>query len=131
MSADHLPPSDIRSDLSAHQHAMSIGIQDVVRELTEILGATTVAVIGGVSETRAVQQWMTDREPQRPHTLRFALQIATMLASSSDYEMTRAWFHGINPRLEDQMPVLLLRNKPLGEIQGPLLAAARAFAAGA
>jgi hypothetical protein len=117
-----------RDDLEAHDHAMSLSIGDVVRELTDLLGATTVAVIGGVQETRAVQQWMNGREPQRPHVLRFTLQIAAMIATPSDREMVRAWFHGSNPRLGDEIPMFLLRDKPLTEVQGPLLAAARAFA---
>jgi len=52
-----------------------------------------------------------------------------MVASLADRETARAWFHGANPRLGDQIPMLLLRHKPLDEIQGSLLGAARAFAA--
>lgn len=107
---------------------MGLPISAVVRELVDLLGATTVAVIGGVTETRAVQQWMTDREPQRQHVLRFALQIATMIASHTDREVAQAWFHGTNPRLADRSPMFVLRNEPLLETQGALLDAARAFA---
>jgi len=79
-------------------------------------------------ETRAVAQWLEEREPQRPHVLRFALQLATMIAGSEDAEIARAWFHGSNPHLADEVPTLLLRRAPLSEVQGPLLGAARAFA---
>ena len=44
----------IRSDFEAHDYAVGLPIRQVVRELVEILGSTTVAVIGGVKETRAV-----------------------------------------------------------------------------
>jgi hypothetical protein len=87
-----------------------------------------VATIGGVKETRAVQQWILDRDPQRSHVLRFALQIALMLTSRADREFARAWFHAANPRLDDRIPMLLLRDLPLDQIQRPLLSAARAFA---
>lgn len=118
------------TDMHAHERAMSLPIGEVVTELVAMLGATTVAVIGGVTETRAVQQWMTGREPQRQHVLRFALQIARMLASAEgNHEMVRAWFQGSNPRLDDAIPSLLLRSEPLEDIQGPLVKAARAFAA--
>jgi len=126
---DETQPTAIRDAFAAHDHTMSIPIAQVVQELADLLGPTTVAVIGGVRETRAVQQWMTDREPQRPDVLRFALQIASMMASSKDREMARAWFHGANPRLDDRVPMLMLRDMPLAEIQGTLLAAARSFAA--
>ncbi len=75
-----------------------------------------------------MQQWLVDREPQRQHVLRFALQIALMLSSSADREYARAWFHGANPRLDDRIPMILLRDLPLEDVQRPLLNAARAFA---
>ncbi len=107
---------------------MSAPIAEVVGELVAILGATTVAVVGGVKETRAVQQWCEGRTPQREHVLRFALQLARMLTSHADREFAVAWFHGSNPHIGDGVPMLLLRSAPLSEIQGPLLRAARAFA---
>lgn len=118
----------VRSDVDAHGYVMSLRIAEVVRELVDLLGATTVAVIGGVNETRAVQQWMGDREPQRQDTLRFALQVATMIAKAGDKERARAWFSGSNPHLDDKVPALMLRNEPLAGIQQPLMQAARAFA---
>jgi len=119
---------DIQSDVSAHSHAMSIPIGQVVEELVDILGATTVAVIGGVKETRAVQQWCQGREPQRAHVLRFALQLAQMIAGSANHEFAVAWFHGSNPSVDDDVPMLMLANRPLSEVQAPLVRAARAFA---
>lgn len=120
--------SAVLSDIDAHGHAVEIPIQAVVSELVDLLGAPLVAVIGGVSETRAVQQWMDSRVPQRPNVLRFALQIATMIARSSDRELARAWFEGTNPHLDDAVPALLLRNRPLADIHSNLMSAARAFA---
>ena len=117
-----------RKDVDAHSHVMSLRIQDVVRELVDLLGATNVAVIGGVNETRAVQQWMSEREPQRQNELRFALQLAMMIVSAGDKQTARAWFQGSNPHLEDKVPALMLRDGPLTEIQRPLMEAARAFA---
>ena len=121
--------AEVRSDINAHNHAMALPIAEVVRELVDLLGATTVAAIGGVKEARAVQEWLTDRRPQKPHILRFALQLGSMIAGSADREMAAAWFHGCNPHLDDRVPVLMLREEPLEKVQGPLLTAARAFAA--
>jgi hypothetical protein len=87
-----------------------------------------VAVIGGVNETRAVQQWTQDREPQRQTQLRFALQLATMICKTADTEVARAWFHGSNPHLDDKVPALMLRNEPMEQNQRKMMEAARAFA---
>jgi len=123
-----LDSGDVLSDVDAHGHAMEIPIQAVVSELIDRLGAPLVAVIGGVSETRAVLQWTKSRTPQRPNVLRFALQVATMIARMGDYEMARAWFEGSNPQLDDAVPALILRDRPLADVQANLMAAARLFA---
>ncbi|MFZ0683699.1 MAG: hypothetical protein WAM84_12565, partial [Candidatus Cybelea sp.] len=91
--------------------------------------ATTVAEIAGVKETRAVQQWASgEREPQRSHVLRFALQLAMMISTVTSRHMAGAWFHGANPHLDDQTPILLLRDQPLESVQVRLMAAVRSFA---
>jgi hypothetical protein len=112
----------------AHSQAMSLPIAEIVRHLLVLLDATTVAVIGGVAETRAVHSWLGEREPQRPQVLRFALQLATMIANEADAEFCKAWFHGSNPNLDDRAPMIMLRDQPLADIQRDLLAAARIFA---
>jgi hypothetical protein len=113
----------------SHLQAMSLPITEVVARLLDQLDATTVAVIGGVQETRAVHSWLGDREPQRPQVLRFALQLAAMIATAADADICKAWFHGSNPHLNDQVPMIMLRDRPLAEIQPEMLAAARLFAA--
>lgn len=114
----------------AHNEAMSVPMTEVIHQLSDLLGATTVAAVGGVKETRAVQQWLTgERDPQRPHVLRFALQLALMISSFASREHARAWFQGANPLLGDRVPLMLLRDEPLERIQVPMMAAARAFAA--
>src|SRR3984957_4692311 len=109
----------------AHLQAMSLPISEIVRHLLGLLDATTVAVIAGVSETRAVNSWLNGREPQRPQVLRFALQLAAMIAGAADAEICKAWFHGSNPHLNDGVPMLMLRDLPLADSQRELLAAAR------
>lgn len=118
----------VLNDVDSYNHAISAPLKQVVQDLIDLLGPTVVATIGGVNETRAVMQWLKGRKPQRPHVLRFALQLARMIAVKEDVAMIRAWFQGTNPGLQDRSPALLLRSKPLEEIQGPLMAAARSFA---
>jgi hypothetical protein len=118
-----------RSAQEAHENAMLLPIESVVRELVDLLGLTTVAVIGGVKETRAVNQWMEGREPQRPHVLRFALQVASMISTVADRSIAQAWFQGSNPHLDGRSPAVLLYNRPSPEVQRQILAAAELFAA--
>ena len=117
-----------RSDGNAHEHAMQIPIAQVVSELVDFLGAPTVAALANVKETRAVQQWMEGREPQNPHVLRFALQLASMLSAAGDKSIAKAWFYGSNPALGGRSPLVLFRTLALSDIQVPLLGAAQSFA---
>lgn len=118
---------DTMSAGDAHAAAMSLPINAVVSRLIILLGATNVATIGGVTETRAVAQWTDGRLPQRPHVLRFALQLASIIGGERRIETVRAWFAGSNPHLDDQVPSLMLRDLPLNEIAPSMMAAARAF----
>ncbi|HYL27696.1 MAG TPA: hypothetical protein VEW74_07660 [Candidatus Nitrosotalea sp.] len=123
-------PSSVLVAADSHKRAMTLDIRSAVENLADLLGATDVAAIGGVQETRAVQQWIDGtRAPQRPHVLRFALQLCLMISTVATRELVRAWFHGSNPGLNDATPLTLLRDRPLEEAQGPLMAAARSFAA--
>lgn len=118
----------VLNDVDSYNHAISLPLKQVVQELIDLLGLTVVATIAGVNETRAVTQWLNGRKPQRANVLRFALQLARMIALKDDATMARAWFQGTNPGLDDRSPALLLRSRPLEEIQGSLMAAARSFA---
>ncbi|MGB6520939.1 MAG: hypothetical protein WBE83_04135 [Candidatus Cybelea sp.] len=122
------PAPDVHNPTEAHNDAMGLPMEDVIRRLVDLLGATTVAAIGNVKETRAVTQWLSgEREPQRPHALRFALQLALMISNHTTRDIARAWFHGSNPHLEDRSPLALLRDDPLEEAQAPLIRALRTF----
>ena len=126
---DAMTHDEPMTDISAHEYAMDLPIAAVVAELAARVGLTTVAAIGGVRETRAVQQWIDAlREPQRPHVLRFGLQLVMMVAGADGHETANAWLHGGNPRLDDASPLALLRDESLETVQMRLLAAARAFA---
>jgi hypothetical protein len=118
----------VLNDVASHNYAIAAPLHEVVEELVDLLGSPLVATIGNVNETRAVAQWTLGRKPQRPHVLRFALQLALMIGGSDQRALVRAWFQGTNPGLGDCSPAMLLRNQPLEEIQRPLMAAARSFA---
>lgn len=130
MSTDPIDRNDeLMTDGDAHAAAMSLPINAVVSRLIVLLGATTVATIGGVTETRAVAQWTDGRIPQRPHVLRFALQLASIVGGERRLETVRAWFAGSNPHLGDRVPALMLRDLPLSDIAPSMMAAARVFSA--
>jgi hypothetical protein len=122
-----------RPDYAAHVHAVRASLPEVVDSLRSILGARLCAYIGAVKETRAVNEWAEGvRGPseQTQRRLRLALQIAQTIADTDGPEVTRAWFQGLNPQLDDRSPARLLREGDIDEVGPEIIAAERAFLVG-
>lgn len=117
----------------AHAQAIRADFPEVVSMLRDLLGRTSVAYLGGVKETRAVNQWAGgDREPgaEVQARLRLALQVALMVADADGPRVAQAWFQGLNPQLDDCSPARVLREGDLERDGQAVLGAARAFLVG-
>ena len=89
-----------RPDLAAHDLAVRADFHHAVKRLRELLGASLVAYIASVKETRAVHQWAdSTRLPDAltQSRVRLALQIAHMIASIDGPGVAQAWFQGLKP----------------------------------
>jgi len=105
---------------------------DIVGRLREVLGASLVAYLGGVKETRAVAQWAAGQ--RRPSSavmtrLRTAYQVTALLGGVDSAGVVQAWFQGMNPDLEDMSPARVLREQLLDQAGPAVITAARSFAA--
>ncbi len=86
-------------------------IDAVAAELVEILGLKRTAAVGGVKDTRRVQEWVRgDRQPQRPEALRTALQAARLIVDADDPSVAKAWFTGCNQFFDFAAPIVMLQN---------------------
>jgi hypothetical protein len=123
-----------KRDLQAFTASIRASFEHVVKDVSGILGPKLVAYIGGVTETRAVQQWAAGhREPKNPDLekrLRLAAQLARLIAGTDGDGVAQAWFQGLNPQLGDRSPARLLREGDINDVGPKLLAAARAFVSG-
>jgi len=121
-----------RPDLSAHREALRLPASKVVEKLVEIVGRKLTAYIGGVKDARAVDRWIAggaiygDAESR----LRFAFQVARAISEHDSPAVVQAWLTGVNPELEDRVPLLLMREKEIDVVAPAILSAARAFLAG-
>lgn len=125
--------STARPDYAAHERAVRASFPEVAGELRSILGAKLCAYLGSVKETRAVHEWADGgREPstETQRRLRLALQVAIAIADADGQDVTRAWFQGLNPQLEDRSPARLLREGDIDDVGPQVIAAERAFLVG-
>ncbi|SFN43483.1 hypothetical protein [Mycetocola miduiensis] len=114
-----------RVQINAHARSVELSVTDVAAALQEQLGQALLSVIVG-RDTRTVARWVSgDVQPPQAseQRLRDTLQIMTLLTTTDAAPVARAWFMGMNPRLNDETPAEVLAEGRAREV----LAAARAF----
>jgi hypothetical protein len=90
-----------------------------------MLGATLVAYLGEVKETRSVAQWAAGvRTSSNAIVIRLwtAYHAAAMLREKDSAGVVQAWFQGLNPQLGDAAPSRALREQDLPTV-GPAVIA--------
>ena len=122
-----------RPDLAAHRRAVQATFSEIVAEVAAILGKKLTAYIGGVKDTRVIERWMqggVDPYKDADQRIRLAFQIAKTLSDHDSPRVVQAWFTGLNPELQDRVPIRLLREGDLETVGPEILGAVRAFVAG-
>lgn len=121
-----------RPDLQAYREATTLEFSKLVAELTAILGKKLTAYIASVKDVRAVDRWMAGSEAYKgvEERLRLAFRLAKMISDQDGQRVVQAWFTGLNPELNDRVPIRLLRDENVEKAGPDLLGAARAFLAG-
>jgi hypothetical protein len=107
-------------------------IDALTGKLVEIIGRKLTAYVGGVHDVRDIDLWMSGGElhSSSEARLRFAYQIARMLADRDDPKVVQAWLIGLNPELGDRAPLRLMRESDLKSVAHEIMGAARAFVSG-
>jgi hypothetical protein len=121
-----------RPDLLAYREATSLEFSTLVKELTSILGKKLTAYIASVKDTRGIDRWISGSEPYKgvEERLRLAYRLAKVINDREGPRVVQAWFTGLNPELNDRVPVRLLREGDVERVGPEILGAARAFLAG-
>jgi Protein of unknown function (DUF2384) len=126
------PQSSSRIGMKAHVDSTRLPFQELVIELTKVIGRKLTAYIAGVDDTRSVDRWMQGQGSYGAveSRLRFTYQVVVPLADHDSAAVVQSWLTGINPELGDRTPIRLLRDQDL-ELVGPeLLRAMRSFVSG-
>ncbi len=121
-----------RADLDAHRKATAAGFASVVEDLVQIIGRKLTAYVASIKDARAIDRWLENAAPQKDveRRVRLTYHVASMLAAFDSPAVVQAWLMGLNPELDDEVPIALLREGKLEEDGKRVLNAARAFVAG-
>jgi hypothetical protein len=126
-------PSLPRPDLDAYREALSLPLPQMVGNLANMIGRKLTAYIGSAKDVRAVDRWIAGSKPQRDIEvrLRLAYRIVKMLTNHGDSNaVVQAWLMGLNPELNDRVPIRLIKEGDLDKVGADVVSAARAFLAG-
>lgn len=121
---------DRRIELQAHDWVARAPLPEIVAYLREVLTPRLTAVLGDVGETRATREWAEGlREPSAATQarLRAAAQIAKIVETTFDAQTVQSWIQGMDPMLDDQSPLWLLRHAEDEDDLRRVLQSARRF----
>ncbi len=112
------------------EHALVMPIADVAAQLVDLLGYRTVSVIVGVTQARTIRLWVEgETRPPEPtdDKLRFTLQAALIIRQQFPHSTVGLFFRGMNHRLGDHSPAMVIREDYREETRHAILGAARSF----
>lgn len=105
-------------------------IADVAAQLVELLGYPTLGVIAGVTEAQTIRLW-TDGETRPPkltdEKLRFTLRATLIIRHRFPVSTVSVFFSGMNHRLGDRSPAIVIREDYREETRHAILNAASTF----
>ena len=97
----------IQAEVDSHTLAIRSSVAQIAGELENVLGQRLTAVIAGVSDAKAITKWARGERAPRPDAeqhLRDAHYITHLLVQAERPSTIRAWFSGMNPKLDDRAP---------------------------
>ena len=107
-------------------------IPDLLSTLTSKIGKKLTAYVAGVDDVKTIESWIAGEPSPRDaeKRLRLTYQIVMTLTTAHTPRVAQAWLIGINPELDDRVPLRLLREGNLDQVSSHIVGAARAFVAG-
>jgi hypothetical protein len=99
--------------VSGHQETIRMDVHELVRRLNSHLGATLVAALAGVRDSKLPYRWAKPDGPtpngEAEARLQMAHRVWLLLADAESDHVARSWFIGANPLLDEVPPYMALR----------------------
>lgn len=122
---NHTPIDSL--DRESYRESLGRAFPAIVRYLADTIGFKLTAYIGRRRHTDRVQAWIDGAKPcgDVEARLRHACGVVMLLRRADSAEVVAAWLQGMNPELDDRVPIVLLR-EGASEVEGKeVLAAAK------
>ena len=121
-----------RPDLEAHRDSLMLPMPDLLSTLTSKIGKKLTAYVAGVDDVKTIESWIAGEPSPKDseRRLRLTYQIVMTLTIADTPAVAQAWLIGINPELDDRVPLRLLIEGNLDQVAGDIVGAARTIVAG-
>jgi hypothetical protein len=118
----------------AYKQALTTGPGEQAEYLLKTVGPRVAAASLGLADARQVKAWAREGTAPREHAvagrLSLLYRITYAIAQAEGGNVAALFLRSSNPQLDDEVPLMLLREGDPEEVQGRLLAATRAFLEG-
>jgi hypothetical protein len=129
MTGTHGSRSDVdlaRPAYLGHRDIVRLDVHELARRLVMHLGPTLVATLAGVKSRQMPHRWAQPDgpmpSPDAHSRLMAAQRVWDIVSSAEGDDVARAWLIGANPRLDEQAPVLALRDGKIKEVMNAAIA---------
>jgi hypothetical protein len=114
---------------STHRETLELSTAEITRRLINVIGRKLTAYIGNVDDVRAVESWAAGGEMSDDASirLRFSFRLVQTLLEAQSPAIIQAWLMGVNPDLDDRVPIRLMRQSNLETVAPDILRAAHTF----
>jgi len=119
---------------AAYKQSLHTSITDQTRFLLETIGPRVTAASLGLADARPLKLWLTgDVGPKSAvvgERLRVVFRVVYSIAGMYSGATAATFLRSANPQLDDQSPLMLLREKPIEEVEAQIISATRALLEG-
>jgi hypothetical protein len=119
---------------AAYKDSLVVPAWDQAAYLLDSIGPRFTTAAVGLQDARTVRRWREEEMAPREHDVagRLAIlyRLTRVVADVYSPAVATAFLRSANPELDDNSPLLVLREGDPDDVQKPLLAATRAFLEG-
>jgi hypothetical protein len=118
----------------AYKQALTTAPQEQAEYLLRTIGPRVAAASLGLADARQIKAWAGHQAEPREHAvagrLSLLYRVAFAIAETEGGNVAALFLRSSNPQLDDEVPLMVLREGDPDRVQGRLLAATRAFLEG-
>lgn len=128
------PPDVVDIEERAYKAALTTSIPELVRYVTDQVGARIAAAALGLADARPLRGWANGQTQPKEQAvedrLRTLYRVVRAITETYGGAAAAAFLRGSNPQLNDEAPLVLLAERPPAEGTRLVAGALRAFLGG-